>query len=118
MDPYELKRRFGDKIAFWGGFGTQGLATTGTPASIRHGIARLRMEMGRGGGYILSPAKPLTADIPAENLLAIAESFIGKPLTEQILELSGARPRALPAATSAADHPRDCRGAMVSPTRQ
>ena len=58
MDPYELKRSFGDRITFWGGIGSQSLIPLGTPDEIRAEIAKLCREMGRGGGYILAPAKP------------------------------------------------------------
>ena len=32
-------------------------------------------EMGKGGGYILAPAKPLMAETPLENAVAIVEAF-------------------------------------------
>ena len=56
MNPYELKKTWGDKIAFWGCLGSQSTIPWGTPEEIRAEVDRLRTEMGRGGGYILSPA--------------------------------------------------------------
>jgi hypothetical protein len=38
-------------------------------------VARLRWEMGRGGGHILAPAKPLQPDTPTENAIAVVEAF-------------------------------------------
>jgi hypothetical protein len=32
--------------------------------------------MGRGGGYILSPAKPLQPETPTENAAAVVEAFL------------------------------------------
>lgn len=75
MNPYELKRRYGRRIALWGGLGSQSLVPFGTPAQLQAEIARLASEMGRGGGYILAPAKPLQADTPLANALAILEAF-------------------------------------------
>lgn len=77
MNPYELKRRFGDHLAFWGALGTQSLIPFGTPAQIRDEVAKLRREMARGGGYILAPAKPLQPETPTENAVAVLESLAG-----------------------------------------
>lgn len=76
MNPYELKRRWGDKITFWGGLGSQTVIPFGTPAQIRKEVERLRSEMGRGGGYILAPAKPLQPETPVENAAAVLEAFV------------------------------------------
>jgi uroporphyrinogen decarboxylase len=75
MNPYELKKKWGDKITFWGCLGSQSTIPFGTPESIRAEIRRLRSEMGQGGGYILAPAKPLQLETPTENAVAIFEAF-------------------------------------------
>ena len=76
MDPYDLKRRFGGDITFWGGLGAQSTVPFGTPAEIRAVVRRLCREMGRGGGYILASAKPMEADTPVENAAAVVEAFV------------------------------------------
>ena len=38
-------------------------------------LFELRREMGKGGGFILAPAKPVMADTPLENAVAIVEAF-------------------------------------------
>jgi len=75
MNPYELKKKWGDKITFWGCLGTQSTTHFGTPEGIRAEVARLCREMGAGGGYILSPAKPLQPGTPVENAAAALEAF-------------------------------------------
>jgi uroporphyrinogen decarboxylase len=75
MNPYELKKKFGDKITFWGCLGTQEILPYGTPDDIKKEIKRLCVEMGRGGGFILSPAKPLQPETSAENAAAVLEAF-------------------------------------------
>lgn len=75
MNPYELKKKFGDKIVFWGGLGSQSMIPFGTPAEIKAEVENLCREMGRGGGYILAPAKPLQSGTPVENAAAIVEIF-------------------------------------------
>jgi len=76
MNPYELKRAWGDKITFWGGLGSQSTIPFATPAEIRGEIRRLRCKMGKGGGYILAPAKPLRPETPTENAAAVVEEFL------------------------------------------
>ncbi|MCK4376021.1 MAG: hypothetical protein KAX19_11850 [Candidatus Brocadiae bacterium] len=75
MDPYELKRKWGDRITFWGGLGSQSVLPFGTPEEVKAEARRLCTEMGRGGGYILAPAKALQPETPTENAAAVFEAF-------------------------------------------
>lgn len=74
--PYELKREYGDQITFWGGLGSQSTIPLGTPEEIKAEVARLCREMGRGGGYILGPAKALQPETPTGNAAAVVEAFL------------------------------------------
>jgi len=76
MNPHELKRGWGDKITFWGCLGSQSTIPFGTPTELREEIRRLRREMGKGGGYILAPAKPLRPETPTDNAVALVEEFL------------------------------------------
>jgi len=75
MNPYDLKKKWGDKITFWGCLGSQSMIPFGTPAAIRGEVAKLKREMSRGGGYILAPAKPLQPETPTANAVAVVEAF-------------------------------------------
>ncbi len=75
-NPYRLKRSYGKDITFWGCLGSQSIIPFGTPSKIRSEIKKLCREMGRGGGYILSPAKPIQPGTPTENVVAIIEAFL------------------------------------------
>jgi len=75
MDPYSLKRGYGDKVSFWGCLGNQSLIQFGTPAEIRAEVKRLKTEMGVGGGYILAAAKAIQAEAPVENAAVVYEAF-------------------------------------------
>lgn len=75
MNPYELKKGWGDRIAFWGCLGSQSTIPFGSPAEIRAEVGRLRDRMGEGGGYILAPAKDLQPETPTENAIAVVEAF-------------------------------------------
>ncbi len=76
MNPYELKRGWGDKITFWGCLGSQSTIPFATPTELREEIRRLRSDMSKGGGYILAPAKPLRSETPTENAIALVEEFL------------------------------------------
>jgi len=76
MNPYALKKAWGDKITLWGGLGTQQLIPRATPAEIREEIRHLRLEMYKGGGYIMAPAKALRPDTPTANAVAVVEEFL------------------------------------------
>ena len=75
MNPYELKRQWGQKIAFWGCLGSQSTVAFGTPEEIVVEVRRLRAEVGFGGGYILAPAKSIQPGTPVENMAAVVEAF-------------------------------------------
>ena len=75
MDVYELKARYGPEITFWGGLGSQRIIPFAAPGEIRREVRRLCSEMGRGGGYILAPAKGLQIETPTENAVAVFEAF-------------------------------------------
>lgn len=75
MNPYQLKKKWGDKLTFWGCLGSQSTVPFGTPQAIRNEVKRLCKEMGQGGGYIIAPAKDLQPETSTENAVAVLESF-------------------------------------------
>jgi hypothetical protein len=52
-DPYSLKERFGDRLAFYGGINVKQTLPLGTPQDVRAEILERSERMGAGGGYIL-----------------------------------------------------------------
>jgi len=75
MDVYVLKRKTAGRMVLVGGIGAQSTLSFGTPDSIRTETQRLIREMGRGGGYVVGPARPLLADVPTENAVAFIEAI-------------------------------------------
>jgi uroporphyrinogen decarboxylase len=76
MNPYELKKKWGDHIGFWGCLGSQSTIPFGTPQEIKEEVRKLRREVGKNGGYILAPAKPLQIETPLENEIALYEVLV------------------------------------------
>ncbi len=73
--PYHLKELYGKDITFWGGLGSQSIIPFGSPSEIRREVRNLCRRMGKGGGYILAPAKGLQPETPTENAVAVIEAF-------------------------------------------
>ncbi|MCY2927652.1 MAG: hypothetical protein NT031_19865 [Planctomycetota bacterium] len=78
MDPYALKRAWGEKITFWGCLGSQSTIPFSNSSDLRVEIRRLRREMSRGGGFILAPAKPVRPETPLAHALALVEEFLAE----------------------------------------
>ena len=75
MDPADLKRRFGGRIAFWGaGVDTQHTLPFGTPEAVRREV-RERLEiLASGGGFVFNSVHNIQALTPVENVLAMSEA--------------------------------------------
>jgi hypothetical protein len=77
MDPHELKRRWGDKLVFWGGgVDTQGALPFGTPEDVAAQVTELVEIWRPGGGYVFNTVHNVQASIPQENLMALYETFM------------------------------------------
>jgi uroporphyrinogen decarboxylase len=75
MDPIELKKEFGQELAFMGGVDTQGVLPNGTADEVRRETARLLEEMTvGGGGYILAASHAVPPETPIENIYAMYEA--------------------------------------------
>ena len=75
MDPREIARRFGGRIAFYGGINTQELAGY-TPRQVKDEVRRLIETVGTpfGNAYMIAPANVLTPEVPLENIVALCEA--------------------------------------------
>ncbi len=74
MDVFTLKKKTCGRMALIGGMGVQTTMPYGTTARIREETDMLIREMGKGGGYIPAPAKPLLEDVPVENAAAFIDA--------------------------------------------
>jgi len=70
MEPWRLKKDFGGKIAFLGGFDIQRLLPLGTIEEIREGAKKLIQEYAPGGGFIFAMSHNIEPDSPPENIVA------------------------------------------------
>jgi hypothetical protein len=75
MDPWELKKTFGDVLTFWGGgIDTQSTLPFGTPAQVREEVRQRLKVFGAGSGFVFTPVHNVQSRVPVENLLAMYET--------------------------------------------
>lgn len=66
--PAEMKEKFGDLFAFWGGIDQQYLLPRGSDPELEADIIEKIRTLGTGGGYMISPAHILQNDVPPERV--------------------------------------------------
>ena len=72
----ELKRRYGKNLVFCGAIDSQRILPYGTPADVRQEVRRVIDLLGPGGGYMLAAVHTIMPEVPAENILAMADAAV------------------------------------------
>jgi uroporphyrinogen decarboxylase len=70
----QLKSQFGDKITFWGGIDTQHVLPHGSVEEVSAEVRRRIRDLAPGGGFVLSAVHSIQADVPPENIVAMADA--------------------------------------------
>jgi uroporphyrinogen decarboxylase len=76
MEPWRLKRDFGDALTFLGGVDIQQLLPYGTPEQVRGGVEKLIDALGPGGGFILAPSHQFQPDVPPANIVTMYDTAV------------------------------------------
>jgi len=71
--PQDMKTNFGDKFAFWGAIDQQDLLPNGTDVELERDITEKIAILGKGGGYMISPAHIIQADVSPERVMLFVE---------------------------------------------
>lgn len=75
MDPGQLKRAFGQDMAFWGGgCDSQVVLPFGTRQQVIDEVKRRIDELAPGGGFVFGPIHNIQAGVPVENVLAMFQT--------------------------------------------
>jgi uroporphyrinogen decarboxylase len=74
IKPFEVKKKYGNRLALFGGLDVQWTMPFGTADDVRNDVRKLIAECGKGGGYILTPAHHIQSDTSIENILAFYEA--------------------------------------------
>jgi len=76
MGPERLKREFGKHLTFWGAMDTQHVLPHGTAEEVRENVRKMAGELGKDGGFVLSPVHNVVDDVPPENIAAMYEGCL------------------------------------------
>jgi len=75
MDPKTLKRKYGDRITFWGGgCDTQHVLPFGSPKEVEEEVKRNIRNFAPGGGFIFNQVHNIQPNIRPENIVALFET--------------------------------------------
>lgn len=74
LDPAAIKRKFGDRLSFWGTVSVQQTMPFGSPGEVRAEVRARVRDVACGGGLILAPAHVLGPETPWENIVAFFEA--------------------------------------------
>ena len=75
MDPKMLKKKYGDKLVFWGGgIDTQRTLPFGTPEEVRKEVNERCQIFGKGGGFVFNTIHNIQSKVPIENLMTMFQT--------------------------------------------
>jgi hypothetical protein len=76
MDPETLKKKYGDRIVFWGGgVDTQGAFAFGTPEQVKNQVKRQCDILNDNGGFVFNTVHNIQANVPFENVIAMLNAL-------------------------------------------
>lgn len=75
MDPENLKRKYGDRIVFWGaGVDTQKTLPFGNPEEVRREVLERCRIFSPGGGFVFNAIHNVQAKTPIANMVALVDA--------------------------------------------
>ena len=75
MDPIEIYRKYKDKVAFWGGIGTQTTMPFGSVEDVKEKVSELINLTKESGRFVIAPTHLLEPEVPLENIFAFVETL-------------------------------------------
>ena len=70
MDPFKLKKAYGEKLTFWGGIDTSSVLPRGSTRDVENEV-QLRISQLGPSGYVLCPVHDVQPDVSGRNILAM-----------------------------------------------
>jgi hypothetical protein len=76
MDPRILKKKYGEKVVFWGGgVDTQGVFAFGTPAQVKEQVKMQCEILNNNGGFVFNTVHNVQANVPFKNVVAMLDAL-------------------------------------------
>ncbi len=79
LDPAAVKRKYGDRLSFWGSVSVQRTMPLGSPRDVRAEVSARIRDLAQGGGFILAPAHVLGPEVSWDNIVAFFEAADAAP---------------------------------------
>jgi uroporphyrinogen decarboxylase len=74
MDPYKIKKEFGNRLCLHGAVDIQELLPNGTVEDVETAVRGLISGLGYDGGYIIAGTHTIQSDAKTENIVALVET--------------------------------------------
>lgn len=76
MDPKILKKKYGNKLVYWGGgVDTQGAFAFGTPEQVKEQVKTQCSILNENGGFVFNTVHNIQANVPFRNVVAMLEAL-------------------------------------------
>lgn len=75
-DPEDMKKIYGNRLAFDGGVDQMNILVQGSPEQVRQEVKLRIQQLAPKGGYILGPSQVFEKDVPFENAIAFFETAL------------------------------------------
>lgn len=76
MEPFQLKKDFGQDIVFWGGgVDTQHVLPSGSVQDVRDDVKKNIEALAPGGGFVFNTVHNIQAEVPPENIMAMIDTL-------------------------------------------
>lgn len=69
MNPYDVKKKYGDKITIHGGISLQKTLPFGSPEDVKKEVEELIINCGYNGGLVVFPSNVIQPDTSVENII-------------------------------------------------
>ena len=75
MEPFALKKKYGDKICFWGGgCDTHGAFGHGTPEEVAENVKYLMSALAPNSGFVFNQVHNIMGNVRPENIVAMLDT--------------------------------------------
>ncbi len=76
MNPVLLKKKYGDRLVFWGGgVDTQGVFAFGTPSQVKEQVRSQCEILNDNGGFVFNTVHNIQANVPFGNVVAMLDAL-------------------------------------------
>jgi len=69
-----IYEKYGDRLAFWGGIGTQSTMPFGSSSDVEKAVLEVQKLLGGRGALVIAPSHILEPEVPWENVTAFVET--------------------------------------------